>query len=172
MQAVQYAPQRGSSCCPSCILYCLAVLTDTTVSLCPRDVMEAILSTAWDTYTLVRGTSGHRFLQQHEVFAALRLPSGIRVREMYGTPREDLASKESRSVFIGDLYRRIRDRSALVMTAQDHTTCLVRANGDLVAFDPLQASVTRLRDARECGEYIARKYPGCQEMTISEIFVV
>ena len=115
MQAVQYAPQRGSSCCPSCILYCLAVLTDTTVSLCPRDVMEAILSTAWDTYTLVRGTSGHRFLQQHEVFAALRLPSGIRVREMYGTSREDLACKESRSVFIGDLHRRIRDRSALVM---------------------------------------------------------
>jgi hypothetical protein len=168
---VRYPPQRGLSCCPCCILYCLAVLSDTTVTLCPRDVMDAILDVAWETYETVRARSGHTLLQQHEVLAALRLPPSIAIREIYGTAQRELASTDARSVYIGDLHGFLRNQSALVLTALDHTTCLVRAHGDLVAFDPLVAAVTRLRGAEDVQRYVAQKYPGCKEMTISQIVV-
>lgn len=168
---VRYPPQRGLSCCPCCILYCLAVLSDTTVTLCPRDVMDAILGAAWETYEAVRNRSGHTLLQQHEVLAALYLPPSIAIRELYGTAQRELASADAQSVFIGDLHTLLREQSALVLTALDHTTCLVRAHGDLVAFDPLVAAVTRLRGAEDVQRYVQEKYPGCKEMTISQLSV-
>ena len=47
--------------------------------------------------------------------------------ELYGTAQRELASADAQSVFIGDLHTLLRDQSALVLTAIDHTTCLVRA---------------------------------------------
>ena len=45
-----------------------------------------------------------------------------------GTAQRELASADAQSVLIGDLHTLLRDQSALVLTALDHTTCLVRAH--------------------------------------------
>ena len=105
------------------------------------------------------------------MLGALYLPPSITIRELYGTAQRELASADAQSIFVGDLYTLLRNHSALVLTALDHTTCIVRAHGDLVAFDPLIAAVTRLRGAGDVERYVAGKYPGCKEMTISQLSV-
>lgn len=129
--------------------------------------MSAIMQGAWELYQRVSEDVGQTLLQHHEVISALSLHAFVDIEELYGTSIQNLVCAEMKFHLIDDLRDLLKNDTALIMTAQDRTTCLVQTDGEIFAFDPHIATVTHLHNKIDVQKYVSHKYPNCIEMTLS-----
>ena len=167
----KYHPQRGSSCTPACLLYAFSVATKTAEPICPAEVMECILSTAFEMYQKLM-VPGVNFLQQHEVLESIHVPQNIVAKEKYATWDANFAREmngDVEVVTVQEIFDIACDNLAVVITAGNNTTALVRATDDksVYYFDPLGATVSMIETNKDFLTAVSSGHPGSDCMTLT-----
>ncbi len=171
-------PHGATMCTPACYLLACGMLGDYGVRIPPTpkqmDVIMTVASRAQKI--LIEGShQQERLFSVYHVLETIDSPKGVAATEVMGTVNslpegfiEGFEDGGDRGCIVRDLgtaVRSLRPNQALLITAQHHTTALLRPagdNGTVWHFDPMVARLLRLRNLEEALQFVFTSIP-CKE---------
>lgn len=132
-------------CTTASMHWCMATLTELIHPQCTQEQMRGIMQQAVRTHTACVSSVGHRMLQTRELMDLYPLPKNYSTREFFGCVGDVTANDIADCcVKVGDVARLMTPKSAIVFTANGHTTAVLKNIHGCFHFDPAGATVQRL----------------------------
>lgn len=175
-------------CISACILWSMAVIRDSIKPICSTVNMDNIMRLAVKLHKLSNGGNASIMPQQHEIletipfFFKTNLPetsafigdcTGLISSEKYVYDSRILSGErfvqEMDCIDIHDLFEFCHDRTAVIMTTNFHTTCIVNINHEVFFFNPLVAKVIQI-EKNMFLNILTQSHGKVIQMTVNKIY--